>query len=80
MLRLTILVQSLLNDQIEYLITTNPAPVPEVLRKLMIKKTLGYNYTISQLVTDRNQLNLEYYENEINKVIKLLSGGDSESD
>jgi DNA polymerase elongation subunit (family B) len=69
-----------INDQIEYYVTIDPAPVPKVLKKLQVKKTKGSNYTISQLVSNRNQLNMEYYSNEIEKVIDLFTKQEEEKE
>lgn len=63
-----------IGDQIEYYVTINPAPVPDVLKKLMIKKTKGSNYTITQLINDKKDLDMAYYSEEIEKVIKLFKG------
>lgn len=67
-----------LGDQIEYFVTLDPAAVPAVLKKLMVKKVKGFNYIISQLITSKNQLDMEYYSKEIDKVIKLFQGEEIE--
>lgn len=69
-----------MGDQIEHYITVDPAPVPAVLKKLQLKKTKGYNYTISQLVENRSQLDMEYYDAEIEKVIKLFKGEEDQEE
>lgn len=69
-----------LDDQIEYFVGVDPAAVPTVLKKLQLKKTKGHNYVIKTLINDKSQLNMEYYNAEIEKVIKLFSGEIPEED